>query len=95
MTSTPIPPGSVIFVGADDPNDTENTLQAWLVRPNDANTDIEWTSLGGGFVADSPADFEWLVKSCAEFHMLPVEYSDDVKHIFVKHYEGQTESEED
>lgn len=78
MTSTPIPPGSVLFVGRTDDNDPASALEVFLVKPNDDHTDSVWSSLGNSFGTDNVADFFWMVDSLGAFHNLQVELGDGV-----------------
>jgi len=74
-----MPIGSVLYVGAEEPNNPESVLTVDLVKPNQDYTDSIWEQLGNSFGAESREHFLWMVRGLAAFHKIEVEYSDDIQ----------------
>lgn len=79
MPQTPIPAGSILFIGVTDTNDPDSPLEVSLVKPNDDFTDNIWENLGNSFGSDSRQLFLWMVRGCAAFHRLEVQLEEGLE----------------
>lgn len=71
-----ITPGSQIVLTKNDENDPESSIVATLVVPPlEEGGETLYAELGNSFGATDPAWFDWLVRSAAAFHTLPVDNS--------------------
>jgi hypothetical protein len=75
MSMTPIPPGSVIYVGRDDDDDPRSSLTAYLVK---TSPEEEWVFLAQSAFAGNDGEyyelhsqnFVWAMSGLAAFHNL-------------------------